>query len=131
MSNLFANEEVRRIAFDEDWIEIKAEMSMGDHERLDHELWNLDIIMGNSQLNREEKRKLAQDNPEMENFLKANFRPSHLALLAINIVNWSSPTPVNRDNIAKLHQKVADQLVIEINEINFPEKVAKLQTNDG
>ena len=116
----FITEETVKLEREGSWFEIKQEMSIGDHERLERELWQFETAIAGQQ-NRAIRRKAAvavSPTDNVEQLLKASYRPSHVILLEINLVAWSFDKPLNRENISKLRPEIADWLIEEIDKLN-------------
>lgn len=130
----FVDEEVDRIDVAENyWVDIKHEMSIADFERMEQNLIQFEA-KGGAGGNRATRRALqrgpnGQLDKESEQLLKANFHPSYVLLLEINIVRWNLPgadsqiQTLNRESISRLTKGMADLLAEAIDERNPTSRV--------
>ena len=134
MSKFFIPADNRdRIHLDEEhWVDIKAKMSLADHDRFNKSLFQME---GRQQMSRRDRRKLPREvqarMQEEEALLKANFRPSTALLLEINILDWNLPDEngkvlkVTHANIGRLTFETASMLEDEITDRNPTSPMAK------
>ena len=100
MTGAFVSEDVVRIDLgDDEWVEIKAEMSLGDRDRLTQHYLRL--------------QREPEGCPDT----------GRITLLCLNIVGWNlkrdgADVPINRETISQLRGEVADRIVDEINKRN-------------
>lgn len=96
---------------DEQSVEIKAEMSIGDWERYEGSM--LQIVAenevaqnGNRAIRRRQQKEAASNKTQVK--MSAGL----LELLEINIVSWTfADVPVNRSNISKLRNEHANKIL--------------------
>ena len=123
------------------WVDIKNEMSSGDHDRYNKTLFQYEARQG---MNRTDRRKLARSNKAKaeelaadEEMMKANFQPSTVLLLEINILAWNVPDEtgtsmlLTRKNIARLTKTVTDILSDEVAERNPTQVISAMAEQDG
>ena len=106
------------------WVEIKHEMSVGDHDRFNKTLFQYEA---RQQLNRKERREQQRKGNAGETdeaVQRANYQPSTALLLQINILDWNlvdsngKSMSITIKTISSLTQQVASILEDEIGERN-------------
>ena len=123
---------------DEFWVDIKHEMSLGDHDRFNKTLFQWE---GRQQMNRAERRKQKRSGNDTvdkmdDNIAKANFQPSTVLLLEINILDWNLPgpngrvMPIDHKTIGSLTQEVSDILGDEISDRNPTQALASVSQSE-
>lgn len=113
----FIGEEVERISFEDgSWVDIKSQMSVGDWESLEKDVWNLQVQPSAS--NRAQRRQAAKDGVQVDTPIKASWNPSNVALLKLNIVSWYWDRLVTLENIRRMHPYFASRIMEEIERRN-------------
>jgi len=126
MNKWFVENELHRIYLeegtpDEQWVDVKAKLSVGDQDALGQLLFEVKIdTQKMSGLSRAERRRQAREG----NNLDASFKPSTVALLQVSIVDWSfldennNKIPVNREWISRLKPEWAMRIEEELDYLN-------------
>lgn len=114
MSSYFTDETaIHQITFEDGMtIGIKDEMSIGDWEKYESSLINIEQ---NQNGNRSARRRNLGGNQSNQD---VSINAGYLDLLVINILEWSLDRPLNKENIAKLKIRVSDVVLEAINERN-------------
>ena len=100
-NSFFTSNETHRVDIGEDeWVDIKKEMSMGDWEEYESSMLQADVEQG---MNREEKRQIGRKRGNSKTNLK--LKTGDIKLLEINIVAWSfQNVAVDSTNICTLER---------------------------
>ena len=99
---------------DNQWINIKEEMPIGDWERFENSLLQIEAET-QSTGNRQQRRAARSSGGNSKFIIKGGM----LELLLINIVDWSfEGLPVTPDNIAQLNNETANLVLEAINNCN-------------
>jgi len=126
MNKWFVDSETERILLeegtpDEQWVDIKARLSIADQDTLGQLLFDVKVDTGNPDgLNRAERRRRAQRGDS----LSASFKPSTVALLQVSIMDWSfldeqnNKIPVTPEMIGRLRPEWANRIEEEIDARN-------------
>lgn len=111
---MFVEQGSKRIDLDDnDWVEIKSIMSIGDWERYEASFVQMVAEDAAAQGNREFRRR-QRGTTSRELKMSAGY----LELLEINLINWSAEQPLTRANIAELKPEVASQILDAIEGLN-------------
>ncbi len=124
MNGPFISDNVDRVEIPENlgsgWVEIKAEMSIEDWEKVEGEQLRVEVVQPK---NRQERRLVrssrSQDEPSGDPS-QGKFSPGYIVLLERNIKAWSWDTLLTRENIARLNRPVSDFIVEAIEDRNTP-----------
>jgi len=119
-NKFFITEETDRIELDDQWVDIKHEMSMGDWEKYESSMLQVRAEEG---LNRQQRRAINRQR-SVPTSIKIN--TGELTLLEINIKAWSfKDVQVSRENIGKLREKWCRIILEAISERNEESPLAQ------
>ena len=118
MNRYFVDQvEVDRLVLqDNQWVEIRRKLTIGDRDRLAAMLVELEMPVA---ANREERRKLRQQTATA-----MRLRPSTVALLLVSITDWSfadgngAKRPITKETLDRMTTEFADFLMEEIDRRN-------------
>ena len=115
---LFVDKEVHRIELgDGDWVDVKKEMSIGDWERYEGSI--LQVEAGKSSNgNRASRRRRGNNGNEEDIAPTYKMSAGYLELLLINIVSWSSDSIVQKSTIGEMKESISDEILKVITELN-------------
>ena len=112
----FIDETVDRITLDESqWVDIKHEMSVGDWERVESAMFQIemeDTVASNGNRRTRRMQQQATQQP------KYKFKAGYLDILEVNIMAWSFPKPLNSESISKMHPTLVNMIMEEIDNRN-------------
>jgi len=118
----FVEDDKRRIEFGEDnWVDIKFEMSIGDWDKYEASMLQYEAESGGENGNRAARRRAIRgrtSNQEEVTMGKLKISAGYIDLMEINILEWSFHRPLNRGSIEKLTADVSDIIVQGIEEQN-------------
>lgn len=125
LSDYFASTESHRIELAPDaWVDIKSEMSVADRDELGTRLLQGSAASRPAANRAERRRRRNGDGDDDEVIDAASFRVNTVALLHINILDWSfcaedgTKLPITEKNVSSLKPHVAQTLLTAINERN-------------
>ena len=100
-ARFFVQEETHRIVLPNDqWVDVKKEMSLADWDRLESSA--ITVVAGETNVGR--------------------YHRSSIDLLEINTLAWSFDVPLTRGSIGKLNRRTSDLIVAEIEKLNLTPK---------
>ena len=114
-NSFFTSNETHRVDIGEDeWVDIKKEMSMGDWEEYESSMLQADVEQG---MNREARRQIGRKRGDSKTNLK--LKTGDIKLLEINIVAWSfQNVVVDSTNISRLKEPTCRIIIDAISDTN-------------
>jgi|TARA_Y100000310_G_scaffold94472_1_gene92114 hypothetical protein len=104
---------------DNQYIDIKKEMSLGDYETYEASLLQIEAESENGTSSRAMRRRGQANRQADQKPPKMKLQAGYVDLLLVNIVSWSfENVPVTRVNIEKLSSDVSEIIVSAIQEAN-------------
>lgn len=115
----FANDETKRIDLgDGEWVDIKAELSVGDWEKIDASMLQYIAEAGNGGTNRQERRRLSRGKSNSEQVANLRIRGAgNIEVLEVLIVAWSfKDVHIDRGTISKLKETYTEKILAAADE---------------
>ena len=110
--------DTQRVPLDDgQWVDLKAELSMGDLQTLQREVLHLNFT--NEGIPNRAQRRRAQQSGDAP--MTAEYNPNNVLLLHLAIVDWSfqkdnSKVPITLANVARLRPGIATLLIRAVEE---------------
>ena len=131
-NKFFVSQDTERVDLGDDaWVDLKKEMSIGDHEKLESAMMQVDVVDDEYEgSNRAERRALARfrgkyEKETKEQKTKLKVTSGEVEILFINIVAWSFDVELTRANVSQLRESVTVPIIEKITELNAESPLVK------
>lgn len=116
-SKFFASAETKRVDLEDgQWVDIKAELSVGDWEKIDASM--LQYMAESNGGNRQERRRLSRGKTGAEQVANVRIKGAgNIEVLEVLIVAWSfENVDINRNSISKLKETWTEKILAAADE---------------
>jgi hypothetical protein len=119
-SKFFTDSATTKVDLEDDqWIELKSEMSIGDWEKYESAMLQIEADTGTNGNRATRRRSIRGQQQQEQSPGKLKLNAGYVNLLEINIASWSfEGVELSRENISKLKAPVTDILIDAIGENN-------------